>query len=128
MPCNGSFLFLAIFLKFFHKYAPEGMISKSGPLARRHRWRRQAYTSRRHRFWCLGLGIDADVVVTWQAPWHRRSWRRGYWCRERRQDLWCRCGVLTQRPTFLPRPSSSSFSSLLGFFSPHFTLRHESAY
>ena len=31
-------------------------------------------------------------------------------------------------PTFLPERSSSSFSSLSGFFSPHFTLPHESAY
>ena len=28
---------------------------------------RRAYTSRRHRCWRRGLGLDTDMVVTWQA-------------------------------------------------------------
>ena len=78
-----TFLFFSPFLKFFHKYAPGGMISKSRPLARRHRWWRRVYTSRRYRFWGLGLRLDADVAVTWQAARHRRSqsraWRHRSW-------------------------------------------------
>ena len=89
------FFVFSPFLKNFHKYAPRGMLSKSRPVARRHRWWRRAYMSWRHRFWRLGLGLGADVAVTWQAPWHRRSWRRGYWRRERPQDLWRRDGALT---------------------------------
>ena len=38
------------------------MLSKSRPLARRHRWWRRAYTSRRHRFWHLGLGRHLGAV------------------------------------------------------------------
>ena len=40
--------------------AHKGKISKSGPLARRHRCWRLAYTSRRR-----ALRLEADVAVTW---------------------------------------------------------------
>ena len=45
-------------------------------------------------------------------------------------DLDAELGALPFNPglTFLPERSSPSFSSLSGFFSPHFTLPHESAY
>ena len=61
------------------------MILKSGPLARRHHcWRR-------------GLGLDADMAVTWQVARRRRSWRRAW-----RQYLWRRGGVLTRPQPFCP--------------------------
>ena len=64
------FYFLAFFL--IHKHASGCMILKSGPLARRHRCWRRAYTSRHHRFWRLGRGHvdgeDADMAAN-LAPW-----------------------------------------------------------
>ena len=55
------YFFGLFFFTVIHKYVSGGMILKSGPLARRHRrWRR-------------GLGLDADVTVTWQAARRRRS-------------------------------------------------------
>ena len=70
---------------------------------------------RRHRYWrqarCRILALS---LVPWLLASSSTPWR------------WA-C-VLTRHPTFLPEPSSSSFSSLSGFFSLHFTLPHESAY
>ena len=51
IPVPGFFYFLAFFLKFFHKYAPGGKISKSRPLARRHSCWHRAYTAWRQRCW-----------------------------------------------------------------------------
>ena len=68
LPCAQlpKFLFFSPFLKNFHKYVPRGMFSKSGPLARRHRWWRRAYKFWRQRVWCLGWGhvgdMDADLA------------------------------------------------------------------
>ena len=63
IPC---FLFFCPFLKVFYKYVPRGMLSKSRPLARCHRWWRRAYKSRCQRVWCLGWGhvdgVDADLA------------------------------------------------------------------
>ena len=98
-----NFLFFSPFLKKIHKYVPEGMLSKSGPLAQRHRWWRRSYTSRRHRFWRLGLGLDVDMTVTWQASWRRRSWRRAW-----RRRSWCQAlSYVWALPSFL----SSSLST-----------------
>ena len=77
-----NFLFLAIFWKKIHKYAPGGKISKSGPLARRHRCWRRANTSRRQRPWRRALRLEANVEVTWQE-----ARRQSLWCRARCQDL-----------------------------------------
>ena len=61
--CSRIFYFLALFLKKIHKYAPGEKISKSGPLARRHRHWHRANTSRRQRG---ALGLEVIVAVTWK--------------------------------------------------------------
>ena len=110
------FYFLAFFFIVFHKYVNGGKISESGLLAQRHRCWRRANTSRRQRPWRRALGLGTNVEVTW------------YWRRARRQGDWRRACVLTPAPTFLPEASTFSFSSISGFFSPHFVLPHESVY
>ena len=60
-----TFLFFNFF-KVFHEYVFGGMLLKSGPLARRHRWWRRTYKSRRQRVCRLGRshvgGVDADLA------------------------------------------------------------------
>ena len=67
-----NFLFCVLFSKVIHKYAPRGILSKSGSLALRHCWWRRGYTSRRQSVWrlCRGHvgGVDADLAAS-SAPW-----------------------------------------------------------
>jgi hypothetical protein len=101
-----TFLFLALFSKDFHKYAPSSILSKNRPWSWRHyNWRR-GYTSWRHSHWRRGLGPFSTCrwygcLYGVDVAWARRhgSWRQADWhtCVEEQCKVQTRCAVHPRR-------------------------------